>query len=850
MYQLLFLLAGMGSVLAAAGQPGLLRTKKQPLPDSARSIEWKELQELPVALLQESDRTEHAINAIPPVLHAGRDPFLSAASFHFSAMRFRLRGYDADQSVTWINGIQVNNPNDGHTPWGYWSGLNDVTRNTQSQAGLQAGEYGWGSIGSTTGMDMRAFRQREQTQFSYSFANRSYTHRWMFTHSRGMNARGWSFSFSGSYRKAANGYMPGSFYTGLSYYLGIDKKISAGKMLSLVFFGANTRNGKQSAVLKESVELAGTTRYNAYWGWQDGQKRNANTGGSHVPVLILHYSSQVNNRSNFSFSLAGMMGEQTATSLDWYNAPDPRPDYYRYLPGYQKDSLLGQQLYTAYREFPALLQINWPALYAINRNSYEITHDAFGIPGNSVGGLRSHYVIEQRINAVRRADMGANYHADLTAGIRLDAGAILQYQQVHQYKKIDDLLGGDYYVDWNQFAEGDASVIQNDLEHPNRILQKGDAYGYDYVIATTVARSWAQLQFSGTKTDLFVALSLGYKNYFRDGNKRNGLFPYDSYGRSVLLEFPDHALKAGISYKIDGRRYLYLHIACLSRPPAFDDVFLSPRTRNTIQESIRNEKIQSAEAGWIWHAPAIKMRITAYATRFSDGMRVIGFYHDGYRSFVNDALSGIGKLHMGIETGMDIPLSSAMALQLAANIGSYYYNTRQQLTVSIDNDAYVTERSMVYSRNFRIGGTPQQAWYAGVSYQSGTGLYMNLGGNFFRNRWLEFNPARRTYAALQHLQPGTDAWTAAINQEKLPDVLLLDFSIGNSWRIPTAKGRKRQMLLLHLSMGNLLNNRNLVTGGYEQLRFDVLQGNANKFPPKYYYAMGLNFSVNLTWRFS
>ena len=843
MWQCLFVLVGLSMITEAAGQ-----LKKRSLPDSLRIIEWKETAELPQTVLQESDRVENAIAFLPSVLHASRDVFLSAASFHFGAMRFRVRGYDADLSATWINGIPMNDPLSGNTPWVYWSGLNDATRNTQTALGLQPGEYGAG-IGSTTGMDMRAFRQRQQTQFSYSLSNRSYTHRWMLSHATGMNAGGWAVALCASIRKAQHGYMPGSFYDGVSYYAAIDKKIGANKIFSIVFFGAMTSSGKQSAVLKESIDLAGTTRYNAYWGWQDGRRRNANTGGSDVPVLILSYSNQLSNRSLFNMAIAGMMGEQTAGSLDWYNAPDPRPDYYRYLPGYQKDTAFQQQLYEAFREHPDLLQVNWQALYERNRNSYESTRDADGIIGNTVAGIRSHYVLEKRTSAIRRLDISMNYHSDLAAGIRLDAGATAQYQQVHYYKQIDDLLGGEYYVDWNQFAEGDANVIQNDLDHPNRILHQGDTYGYDYRVVSATAKTWAQLQLSGKKIDAFITLALGYKNYQRDGRKRNGLFPYDSYGRSELLEFADHAGKAGINYKLDGRRYLYLNAAFLSRPPAFDDVFLSARTRNTIQETISNEKIVSAEAGWIWHSPRIKMRATFFATKSTDGMRVISFYHDGYRSLVNDALSGIGKTCMGLELGTELKLSAQLLCQLAANIGNYYYDSRQQLIVSIDNDAYVTERGLVYSRNFRIGGTPQQAFHAGLAYQSGAGFYYNISANYFRERWLEFNPARRTYTALQQLQPGTEAWDNAITQEKLPDALLFDLSVGNSWRVPTARGKKKQVVLVNLSMGNLANNRKMVTGGYEQLRFDVLQGDANKFPPKYYYAMGLNYTLNIVWRF-
>jgi hypothetical protein len=48
---------------------------------------------------------------------------------------------------------------------------------------------------------------------------------------------------------------------------------------------------------------------------------------------------------------------------------------------------------------------------------------------------------------------------------------------------------------------------------------------------------------------------------------------------------------------------------------------------------------------------------------------------------------------------------------------------------------------------------------------------------------------------------------------------------------------------------NVTNNTDMRTGGFEQGRFDFTDYNVNKFPPRYYYGQGLNFFVNLGYRF-
>jgi hypothetical protein len=82
------------------------------------------------------------------------------------------------------------------------------------------------------------------------------------------------------------------------------------------------------------IDLAGSHYYNPYWGYQNGEKRNANISKTHQPVIILTHDFRINNKTDVTTSLSYSFGEKSSASLDWFNAPDPRPDYYRYLPSY------------------------------------------------------------------------------------------------------------------------------------------------------------------------------------------------------------------------------------------------------------------------------------------------------------------------------------------------------------------------------------------------------------------------------------------------------------------------------------------------------------------------------------
>jgi len=95
--------------------------------------------------------------------------------------------------------------------------------------------------------------------------------------------------------------------------------------------------------------------------------------------------------------------------------------------------------------------------------------------------------------------------------------------------------------------------------------------------------------------------------------------------------------------------YVYLNSRYETRAPFFDNAYLAPRTRDFVQEGLKNERIYSAEIGYALIAPTVKFRATGYYTNFKNLANVLTFYNDQLRTFVNYALNNIGKEHQGIE---------------------------------------------------------------------------------------------------------------------------------------------------------------------------------------------------------
>ncbi len=830
----------------------------KPVIDTTTLEEAKESDpnDIPIVSLDDNDGQDGSAQNISGQLSAGKNPFQDAANFHFSAVRFRIRGYDADFSTTFMNGVPMENLDNGFTPYGLWGGLNDVLRNRQNTSGMMPVSWGMGGIGGSFNIDSRAFKQYKQTKVSYAYSNRTYTNRIMFTKATGFNKKGYAFAFSASRRWASEGFTDGTYYDAGALYAAVDKRFNDRHTLSFVAFAAPTENGRQGASTQEMIDIAGTHFYNPYWGYQNGKKRNASIARSFQPFGILTHEWKINPRVTLLTAGSYTIGDRSVTGLDWYNAADPRPDYYRKLPSYQDDPVIASQLRTAIQNNVNLRQIDWDGLYQTNYGSFATIQNANGIAGNNVSGRRSRYILEERITHTNRFNINTTLNASLTSHIDIAAGASYQNERNRYYKKVDDLLGGDFYVDLNQFAERDfpnnTNANQNDLNNPNRILHVGDKFGYDYNINIERVAAWTQATVKFNKLNFFVGGEQSFTQYYRDGHVRNGLNPDNSFGESKRLSFYNYEFKTGVSYKLTSGNYFFANGSYQTKAPFFGNAYVSPRTRDVAVDDLRNQQVLSGEAGYVYNSPLVRFKATAYYTQFRRGTDVFGAYSDVYRTFVNYASSNIGKTHKGVETAAEVKIYKGLTFNAAAGIGKFTYDTDQKLTITADNNSYIPQANdnTVYIKDFRVA-TPQCAYSAGFNYRSPKYWFASVNVNYFDQLWLGFDPLRRTYAAVEGLDPKDPLYAETINQTQLKSQFSVDGSVGFSWLMNKKYKslKKRTIMAFSLNANNILNNKDIVSGGFEQLRFDASDHDVNRFSPKLFYAYGFNFSANISVRF-
>lgn len=803
---------------------------------------------------------------ISGVLTASRDPYLNTIAFVFGPYRFQPRGYDRNQQEVQINGAPMNDIETGDAYWNQWGGLNDVFRGRSNIYGLQPSDYAYGGINGTTYFDASAASQRKQTRVTYSLTNRLYRNRLMVTHSSGLLKSGWAYSLSASRRWSQEGYVPGTFYDGYSYYGAITKVINGKHELNFTAFGAPTRRGKSAPAVQEAYDLAGSNFYNPNWGYQNGEKRNAKVADIFQPTYIFNYEYNPTNRTHWNTAIGYQHGKNKNSTLDWYNAADPRPDYYRYLPSwqlinFQSDPAVAQREYdqaaAQWKANESQRQINWDRIYDANRNNYELISSINGNPNDSVLGRRSLYVLSNDVDDLKKFIFNTVLQHAVSEHVTLFTGASFVSQKTESYRQLVDLLGGDFYVNYNQFASrtyNNDTLTQNDLRNPNRIVKVGDKYGYEYVSRFSKFQWWAQSVFTFNKVDFFAAVHLGKNSFSREGLYQNGLYADNSFGKATVQKFTIFGVKGGITYKINGRNYLFVNASLNQDAPTIENTYVSIRTRNQLVDNVQAQKTSSLEGGYLLKAPRVSGRLVGYVTDVKNATEIKRFFNDdpAFQTFVNYALTNMNTRYTGIEFALDIKVTPSLNVTGVASVGQAFYTNRPTVDVYRDNDTVVSGTNReTFIQNYYLSVGPQSAYSLGLNYRSRRYWYASLSSNYFARNYVDINPDRRTAQAGEGITRNSPEWNKIYDQQVNPTAFTLDLFFGKSFLLSKFMRSLPRNTFLYLNVGvnNLLDNQDIRTGGFEQLRYDFADKNPNRYPTKYFYGFGRNFFVNLALKF-
>ncbi len=782
------------------------------------------------------------------LLQSTRDIFLNRAAFDFGQAFFRVRGYDSQNGEVLLNGVPMNKLFDGRPQWNNWGGLNDIIRNQEFTNGLNASAYTFGGILGNTNIDLRPSGLRSGLRLSSSASNRTYTGRLMATYNSGINKKGLAYMFSASRRWAKEGYIDGTLYDAYSFYGALEYQFNKENSVFITALSATNRRGRSSAITEEVYQLVGN-RYNPYWGKQNEKIRNSRERRISEPMVLLNYFHD-SEKWNLNAGLAYQTGNYARSRVGYYNAPNPDPSFYRFLPSFYVNSPIGANFISADRARTSFLsdpQWNWQQMYTANRS-----------PSNN--GKAAYVLYDDVINDTQfTARVNGNY--TINKRTRLDFGFTNKNLKSKNYAHIRDLLGADYHEDIDPFSD-----TRNDLD-ANLNREEGEKFNYNYDFLVNHTDAFVQLNLDYNAWKGFVAAQYSVISYQRNGLFKNERFLENSFGKSEKVNFSNFGFKGGVSHKITGRHWVTANAALIQRPPLLQNVFVNPRESNTIVPNLQRETISTVDLNYYIRMPKLTGRLTGFYTRFQNTTDVNFFFVDsGVGSdFVQEVLTDLDKLHKGLELGLEYQLSAYVKLSAVAAIGNYSFASDPFVTINFDTAGADEELIDVSGskdlgvaniQGLRLAQGPQKALAFGMEYRDPKYWWVGMTANYLASNYANISSITRTNSF--YLDPETgqnfpDATVENVNrllaQKPLDNFYLLNLVGGKSWL------KNGKYIGVFASVNNLFD-MTFRTGGYEQsrngnygqLKQDKLSGSPS-FAPKYWYGFGRTYFLNLAISF-
>ncbi len=794
------------------------------------------------------------------IINSNSNIYASEVGYLFSPMRFRYRAFDQKYNDIYINGTPINDLETGQFRYSWVGGLNQQTRNMESAMPFEGNRFSMPGMGGSNNYNFRPASMPAGHRLTLSGANRNYTLRGMYTFNSGLNNKGWAFSANVTYRWASEGYVEGTFYNSLSYFFGVEKVFGDGQhSLSLVTWGNPTERASQGAGTDEMYWLANDRYYNPYWGYQNGKKRNSRVVNDYSPTAMLTWDWTIDHNTKLTTSLLGKYTMYQSTKLNYNNADNPHPNYWKNMPSSYYDvwddtdeaNRTPQALedwnraYTLWTSSKANRQINWDRLYYSNNQAAAQGQDAI-------------YYIQAKHNDALTLTLASTLNKQLKKNMLWNVGIMASTNKGMHYQTMEDLLGATTYHNINTYALGtydrNSDEIQYDLNHRNAIIGEGDRFGYDYNLFVNNAKAWTSFSHDWGILHYTIAGKIGYTSMQRDGKMRNGLAANNSYGKSGVAQFLDGGVKLGTSFNLGRGNTLTVGAGYETRAPQARTAFASPEINNDYVTNLKNEKVFSAEIGYQLQTSWLHANINAYYSYLTDVTDWQNYYFDDINSFSYVSLTNIKKVYSGVEAGLRFKVTSSFDINLIGQISEAKITNNSNVRYMNSTSAQYTDE-IVYNKDMRDAGTPLTAASLGLSYHKG-GWFIDLNCNYYDRIYLSYSPSYRYASTLDTRQIVTgniydndgNVLPSAVEQAKGKGGFMVDGSIGRSIYL------KRGSLSINLMVTNILNNQNLCTGGYEQSRSDYTNsGNIRAYRfsknPMKFYAYGTNGMLNITYRF-
>ena len=789
-------------------------------------------------------------------INSNNNVYLSQIGWTWSGIWFKYRALDNAYNDIYMNGVQVNNPENGRFSYSTIGGMNDATRNKDDVGVFEGNNYSFSALGGSSNYNLRASQMAAGHKVTLSGANRNYTLRGIYTYGSGLSKDGWAFFGTVGYRWAnmQTAAIKGTFYNSFSYFMAVQKVFNEKHSLNIATWGNPTERATAGASTDEANWLAGSNLYNPYWGYQGGKKRASRVVNNFEPSVLATWDFNIREDMKLTTSAFFKMAKYKTTKLN-YNGTNPHPDYWKRFPSYNYNVWGNEDdknydydaFWASYDNWQdeRYRQIDFDQLYFANTQLNKIGADAI-------------YWIEARHNDHMMTNLASTYDWDIKKGLKWSVGIQLLSNRGSHYKTMEDLMGAENFHNTNTYLVGDyrqtSTDAMYDVNHGYQKIIEGDRFGYDYDLWNQDVRLWTNLTLDRGILHSFVAGRIGGRRMWREGFMRNGLFPDNSYGKSGKAHFLDGGMKVGGVVNLGKGHAISFGAGYEQKAPGAAVAFMCPEMNNDFVQKLGNEEVASTELGYALNNKWFRLNLTGYYYYMHGGNEWQQFFNDDATSFTYNSLSGTEKMYYGVELGLRVRLTSSLDLLALGTYSEAKYTDNTEVTWMNSTTRKLNEE-ICYNKGMRISGTPLAAASLGLNYRIKR-WYLGLTGNYYDRIYLSYSPNLRYASNMTNANKGTvQSGFAVDEQAKGNGGFMLDASIGRQFYVA------HHPLSVNLQLCNLTNRRNITTGGYEQSRSNYSvnesDNNGTTTPrtynftknPKKFYTQGFNFMLNINYKF-
>lgn len=787
----------------------------------------------------------------------------------FGDSRINIRGFDQRNVAVLINGIPVNDMESGWVYWSNWAGLGDAVNMIQVQRGLGASKLAINSVGGTLNIITKATDMSRGGSFMQSMTDYG-RFKSMLSLSTGILRNGWAVSAVGS-RTTGNAYVDATFIDAWSYFLTAAKDFGAHRLVFTAIGAPQThgqRRGQLTVDRFNDLNALGyeAHRWNQDWGYlnrgdSDNATFNSRTNGYHKPQFALNHYWQLSERTNLATSYYISTGKGYGSRYDGTSTPRLSESY---LDDQGETETVKTTLNWDYL-YDSNASNNQPTTYAANEIAFNESAQAwidtvhtFGDPvvmdGDTVVGGRSRSLIENAHNEHFWTGALSTLRFDINDKFQLIAGIDARYYAGKHFTKVDNLLGGDYYL--QSFGSSDGYGVNPNY---NLLAQPGDVVDYDDIGRVSYGGGFAQMEYKDDRFSLFLAGTMSYTQYRRIDPYK--YFRYEETGMQEVTEVDPETgtlmtseqfrygikserasswgynAKAGGSVRLGETSHIYVNGGMYSRSPFIRYVFTN-YSNVLSNDRLTNEKVAALEAGYRFRWRGISFDVNAYHTQWRDKSIMSSplLRPDGteYRAFI----TGLTQTHEGLEFEWKARPFRFLEIGGMASFGNWRWENDVNADIISEEGGEVLESLYIYSAGLKVSDAPQQQIGFLTSFNLGKGW--RLGANYVQNSKL--------YARFEVDVDRTDPDRAGLQPVMLPSFGYLDARASYSFDIAGVSWRAS------VNVQNVLNNI-YISDGFETFVITNLetgakeQGTIENGHMEGYWAYGRTISASLKMMF-